>query len=55
MCKWKNTTSKHELIVGIYIDDMIVTGNNEVEMTCFKINMMNQFEMSDLGISHTSW
>jgi hypothetical protein len=52
---YKNTTNKHKLIVGIYVDDMIVTRNNEVEMTCFKRNIMNQFDMFDLGISHTSW
>jgi len=43
----RNTTNK--LIVCLYVDDMIVTGNNEEEMNAFKKNMMKKFEMSDVG------
>jgi len=43
----RNTTNK--LIVCLYVDDMIVTGNNEEETKAFKKNMMKKFEMSDLG------
>jgi len=42
-----NTTNK--LIVCLYMDDVIVTGNNEEEMKDFKKNIMKKFEMSDLG------
>jgi len=41
--------SNNKLIVCLYVDDMIVTGNNEEEMKVFKKNMMKKFEMSDLG------
>lgn len=37
------------LIVGVYVDDLIVTGNCEMEVTKFKKQMNNEFEMSDLG------
>jgi len=43
----RNTTN--ELIICLYVDDMIIIGNNEAEMEDFKKNMMNQFETSDLG------
>ena len=39
----RNTTNK--LIICLYADDMIVTGNDEEEMKAFK----KKFEMSDLG------
>lgn len=44
---YRNTTDK--LIVCLYVDDMIVTRNNEAEMKDFKRSMMERFEMSDLG------
>jgi len=43
----RNTTNK--LIICLYVDDMIVTGNNEEEMKDFKKSMMKKFEMSYLG------
>jgi len=43
----RNTTNK--LIVCLYVDGMIVTGNNDAETKDFMKNMMNKFEMSDLG------
>jgi hypothetical protein len=55
----RNTTNK--LIVCLYVDDMIVTGNNEEEMKVFKKSMMTdlgnltyflgiEFEMNSQGI-----
>lgn len=37
------------LIVSIYVDDLLYTGNDVQLMTEFKISMMKQFDMSDLG------
>ncbi|KAL9273928.1 Retrovirus-related Pol polyprotein from transposon TNT 1-94-like protein [Drosera capensis] len=38
------------LIVGVYVDDLIVTGGNTREVKSFKKQMMTEFEMSDLGL-----
>jgi len=44
-----NTTDKYKLIVCLYVNNMIMTRNNEVEMTCFKRNTVNHIEVFDLG------
>lgn len=38
------------VIVGVYVDDLIVTGENPQEIAMFKQQMMGEFEMSDLGL-----
>ncbi|KAL0386084.1 UNVERIFIED_CONTAM: hypothetical protein Sradi_3002700 [Sesamum radiatum] len=40
------------LIVSLYVDDLIYTGNNEKMIHDFKEDMMKTFEMSDLGLMH---
>ncbi|KAL0294174.1 UNVERIFIED_CONTAM: Retrovirus-related Pol polyprotein from transposon RE1 [Sesamum angustifolium] len=40
------------LIVSLYVDDLIYTGNNEKMIQDFKQDMMKKFEMSDLGLMH---
>ncbi|PWA75384.1 ribonuclease H-like domain, Reverse transcriptase, RNA-dependent DNA polymerase [Artemisia annua] len=42
----KNST----LIVGVYVDDLIITGTPKKEIDLFKSQMENKFEMSDLGL-----
>ena len=37
------------LIVSIYVDDLIFTGNDESMFEDFKNSMMHEFDMSDLG------
>ncbi|KAI3498732.1 hypothetical protein L1887_09191 [Cichorium endivia] len=37
------------LIVGVYVDDLIVTGTSEQEVEFFKKQMKQDFDMSDLG------
>ena len=37
------------IIVGVYVDDLIVTGEDPVAIKNFKKQMMGEFEMSDLG------
>lgn len=37
------------LIVSIYVDDLIFTGDDEPMFEDFKNSMMNEFDMSDLG------
>ena len=41
------------LIVCLYVDDMIYTGN--LELTSFKHAMQSEFEMTDLGIMKYFW
>ncbi|XP_051127950.1 uncharacterized mitochondrial protein AtMg00810-like [Andrographis paniculata] len=38
------------LIVGVYVDDLIVAGESLKEIDLFKKQMMSEFEMSDLGL-----
>lgn len=40
------------LIVCLYVDDLIFTGNDNGMFDDFKNSMMNEFEMSDLGKMH---
>ena len=40
------------LIVCLYVDDMIFTGNSSKMIEEFKKNMMSEFEMTDLGLLH---
>ena len=37
------------IIVSVYVDDLIFTGNDEVMMFEFKSSMLREFDMSDLG------
>eukprot|EP01018_Ginkgo_biloba_P029064 Gb_03194 [translate_table: standard] len=39
-------------IVALYVDDMIVIGNNEQEIDSLKADMKKTFEMSDMGLLH---
>jgi len=40
------------LIVSLYVDDLIFTGNYTLMFDEFKKFMMNEFEMTDLGMMH---
>ena len=40
------------LIVCLYVNDLIYTGNNTTMFGSFKKSMMVEFEMSDLGMMH---
>jgi len=37
------------LIVSLYVDDLIFTGNDELMFTEFKNSMKHEFDMTDLG------
>lgn len=37
------------LVVGVYVDDLIVTGSNVESVKMFKNQMCSEFEMTDLG------
>jgi hypothetical protein len=38
------------LLVGVYVDDLIITGAKEEEVEKFKAQMKEKFNMSDLGL-----
>ena len=38
------------LIISLYVDDFFVTGNNTCNVEKFKQEMMDVFEMTDLGL-----
>ncbi|XP_066373419.1 uncharacterized mitochondrial protein AtMg00810-like [Miscanthus floridulus] len=40
---------KEELIVGVYVDDLIITGAYAEDIDSFKHEMMARFRMNDLG------
>ena len=43
-------SEKAKLLVGIYVDDLIITGSNEEQINMFKAEMMGAFEMTNLGL-----
>ena len=38
------------LIVGVYVDDLIITGSEQRDIDDFKREMKGRFRMSDLGL-----
>jgi hypothetical protein len=36
--------------VGVYVDDLVITGNKEEEVEVFKDEMKAAFQTSDLGL-----
>jgi hypothetical protein len=41
---------EHRLVVGVYVDDLIITGGNSSELKQFKEEMKGTFQMSDLSL-----
>jgi hypothetical protein len=40
------------LVVGVYVDDLVITGTSSQEIQKFKKEMAHLFKMSDLGLLH---
>jgi hypothetical protein len=38
------------LLVGVYVDDLVITGTKDKEVVAFKEEMKDTFQMSDLGL-----
>jgi Reverse transcriptase (RNA-dependent DNA polymerase) len=38
------------ILVGVYVDDLLITGTSETEIAKFKLDMMREFKMSDLDL-----
>jgi hypothetical protein len=43
-------SGRNVLLVGIYVDDLIITGVEEQKVKVFKAQMKKVFDMSDLGL-----
>ena len=48
----KTKGTNDTLIISLYVDDLIYTGNNDKMSKNFKEDMMKIFEMTDLGLMH---
>jgi hypothetical protein len=46
--QWGN--GGNALLVGVYVDDLVITGTKDVEVAAFKEEMKTTFQMSDLGL-----
>ncbi|KAA3482129.1 pleiotropic drug resistance protein 3-like [Gossypium australe] len=46
----KKKEAETQLIVSLYVDDLLVIGGDNNDLADFKAKMMNMFEMSDLGL-----
>jgi hypothetical protein len=44
--------NRSRLILGVYIDDLLITGSNVLEIQKFKKQMEKLFKMCDLGVLH---
>jgi Reverse transcriptase (RNA-dependent DNA polymerase) len=54
-CKLEHAVYKRKqgnecIIMGVYVDDLIITGSSESEVAKFKLQMKEKFRMSDLGL-----
>lgn len=47
---YKRKTGDDLLLVGVYVDDLIVTGSKDTDIEEFKAQMGKLFSMSDLGL-----
>jgi hypothetical protein len=46
--QWGN--GGNTLLVGVYIDDLVITVTKDAEVASFKEEMKTTFQMSDLGL-----
>ena len=47
---YRRAENKGFLLVGVYVDDLIITGTSQESIDAFKKQMMSTFSMSDLGL-----
>jgi Reverse transcriptase (RNA-dependent DNA polymerase) len=47
---YKRGKGENRLLVGVYVDDLVITGNYEEEIANFKQQMKEVFNVSDLGL-----
>ena len=47
---YQRGSGRNVLLVGVYVDDLIITGAEEQKVEVFKAQMKKAFDMSDLGL-----
>ena len=47
---YKRGEGRDRLLVGIYVDDLLITGADEEVIAEFKLQMKELFKMDDLGL-----
>ena len=47
---YKRGKGNDSLLVGIYVDDLLITGEDEEVIANFKLQMKELFKMTDLGL-----
>jgi hypothetical protein len=47
---YRRGNGENALLVGVYVDDLMITGTKDVEVAAFKEEMKATFQMSDLGL-----
>jgi hypothetical protein len=53
---YRRGSGRNTLLVGVYVDDLVITGTKEAEVATFKEEMKATFQMRDLGpLSPSTW
>jgi hypothetical protein len=47
---YRRSNGGNALLVGVYVDDLVITDTKDAEVTAFKEEMKATFQMSDLGL-----
>ncbi|XP_039145607.1 uncharacterized mitochondrial protein AtMg00810-like [Dioscorea cayenensis subsp. rotundata] len=47
---YKRCAGESKLLIGVYVDDLIITGSDDKEVDRFKKQMIELFQMSNLGL-----
>ena len=47
---YRRDNGRNVLLVGVYVDDLIITGAEEQKVEVFKAQMKKALDMSDLGL-----
>jgi hypothetical protein len=47
---YRRSEKNDYVLVGVYVDDLIITGSSRANIEAFKKEMMRSFSMRDLGL-----
>jgi hypothetical protein len=52
---YRRGSGGNALLVGIYVDDLVITGTKDAKVAAFKEDMKATYQMSDMGPSPSTW